>query len=165
MFKIIFFLMNALDGSRLLNLVNSKWGGALCAIVLGVLLSCALAPFEIWPTAILAYSFLMMLLSVAKSKKKVFFTTLLFYASYATVSLTWLNFVMEGFGELPSVLSNFVIVLFSFLYIALPYAILNTLAFYLSKGKTAVFLISFMPVAFILSDFFTGWFLTGFPCN
>lgn len=163
MFKIIFFLMNALDGSRLLNLVNSKWGGALCAIVLGVLLSCALAPFEIWPTAILAYSFLMMLLSVAKSKKKVFFTTLLFYASYATVSLTWLNFVMEGFGELPSVLSNFVIVLFSFLYIALPYAILNTLAFYLSKGKTAVFLISFMPVAFILSDFFTGWFLTGFP--
>ena len=104
-----------------------------------------------------------MLLSVAKSKKKVFFTTLLFYASYATVSLTWLNFVMEGFGELPSVLSNFVIVLFSFLYIALPYAILNTLAFYLSKGKTAVFLISFMPVAFILSDFFTGWFLTGFP--
>ena len=66
MFKIIFFLMNALDGSRLLNLVNSKWGGALCAIVLGVLLSCALAPFEIWPTAILAYSFLMMLLSVAK---------------------------------------------------------------------------------------------------
>lgn len=72
MFKIIFFLMNALDGSRLLNLVNSKWGGALCAIVLGVLLSCALAPFEIWPTAILAYSFLMMLLSVAKSKKKVF---------------------------------------------------------------------------------------------
>ena len=68
MFKIIFFLMNALDGSRLLNLVNSKWGGAICAIVLGVLLSCALAPFEIWPTAILAYAFMMMLLSVAKSK-------------------------------------------------------------------------------------------------
>lgn len=139
MFKIIFFLMNALDGSRLLNLVNSKWGGALCAIVLGVLLSCALAPFEIWPTAILAYSFLMMLLSVAKSKKKVFFTTLLFYASYATVSLTWLNFVMEGFGELPSVLSNFVIVLFSFLYIALPYAILNTLAFTSQKVKLQSF--------------------------
>lgn len=163
MFKIILFLMNALDGSRLLSIVNSKWGGALCALVLGVLLSCALAPFEIWPAAVLAYSFLMMLLSAAKSKKKVFFTTLIFYASYATVSLSWLNFVMEGFGELPAVLSNFVIIVFSIFYIALPYSVLNTIAFYLSKGRTAVFLICFMPVAFTAGDFFTGWFLSGFP--
>lgn len=163
MFKIILFLMNALDGSRLLNLVNSKWGGAVCTLVLGALLSCALAPFEIWPAAVLAYAFMMMLLTAAKSKKKIFFTTLIFYASYSTVSLTWLNFVMEGFGELSFWLSNLVIVLFSFFYIALPYSVLNTLAFYLARGRTAVFLICFMPVAFILGDFFTGWFLTGFP--
>lgn len=46
---------------------------------------------------------------------------------------------MEGFGELPAVLSNFVIVVFSFLYIALPYAVLNTVAFTYQKVKLRSF--------------------------
>ncbi|MGN1280597.1 MAG: apolipoprotein N-acyltransferase [Succinivibrio sp.] len=163
MFKLIVFLMNALDGSRLLGIVTSKWGALVSSVILGYLYSFSVAPFSIWPFAIIAYVFVMMQLSAAKSKKRVFFLTLFFFATYSTVTLSWLNFVMEGFGQLPAVLSNTVVVLFSIFYIALPYALLNTAAFALSKGRKAVFTVCFMPLAFIAADFVTGYLFSGFP--
>lgn len=163
MFRLIVFLMNALDGARLLRLVNSKAGSFISAALLGAFYSLSIAPVSIWPTAVIAFAFLMMLLSVSQSRKRVFFLTLTYFAVFATVSLNWLNFVMEGFGQLPPLLSNTVVVVFSICYIALPYAVLNTVAFAMSKGRKAVFIICFMPLSFILADFVTGFLFTGFP--
>ena len=155
--------MQLLDGSRLLSILTSKYGLALSSLLLGILNSCGLAPVQMWPLTVIAYVFFMMIMSICKSKKQVFWLTLIFFASYGTDSLSWLRFVMEGFGEIPVYISTTALVLLSIFYIALPYAILNTIAFKIANGKKAVYLCCFMPLAFILGDFFTGWFLTGLP--
>lgn len=163
MLKLVLSLMQLLDGSRLLSLLTSKYGLALSVLLLGLLNSCGLAPIQMWPLTVIAYVFFMMIMSICKTKKQVFWLTLLFFASYGTDGLSWLRYVMEGFGEIPVYISSTALVLLSICYIALPYAILNTVAFKISKGRKAVYLCCFMPLAFILGDFFTGWFLTGLP--
>ena len=155
--------MTALDGGRLLSIVTSKYGAALSCIVLGALNSCGLAPVQMWPATIIAFVFFMMQMAVCKSKFKVFWLTILFFASYAFISLSWLDFVLEGFGQAPAVISYFVILAFACTYIALPYAILNVIAYKIANNRIGIYLCCFMPLAFIISDFFTGWFLTGFP--
>ena len=65
-----------------------------------------------------------------------------------------LNFVMEDFGKLPFWLSHFVVLVFSIFYIALPYAVFNVIAFAFSKKRTESYLCFFVPIAFILGDFY-----------
>ena len=109
LFKIVLFLMKYLAGSNLLRLATSKLGIAIEAILLGALCSASIAPLQIWPCLVIGLVFFMMLLCVIKTKKGIFYTTILFFASYSTVSLNWLNFVMEDFGKLPFWLSHFVV--------------------------------------------------------
>lgn len=163
MLKFILFLMKILEGSNLLRLAKSKSGLTIGAILLGAVASFSIAPLEIWPCIIIAYVFFMMQLSCLKTKKGVFFLSLVFFASNSYLSLTWLNFVMEGFGELPAFLSNLVIVLFSIFYIALPYATLNVIAFKIAGKKTEAYLCFFLPLALIGGDFYVSYVLTGFP--
>ena len=161
--KLVMLLMQVFEGSKLLKLAKSKLGITVESVVLGALASCALAPFEIWPCMIIAMVFFMLLNSALKTKKAVFFTTLLFYASYAIFSLDWLNFVMEDFGQMPKALSQTVVIAFSIFYLALPYAIFNVIAYVAAGKKVAVHIFFFMPIAFIAADFYVTYMLTGFP--
>ncbi len=163
LFKIVLFLMKYLAGSNLLRLATSKLGIAIEAILLGALCSASIAPLQIWPCLVIGLVFFMMLLCVIKTKKGIFYTTILFFASYSTVSLNWLNFVMEDFGKLPFWLSHFVVLVFSIFYIALPYAVFNVIAFAFTKKRTESYLCFFVPIAFILGDFYVTYVLTGFP--
>lgn len=163
LFKIVLFLMKYLAGSNLLRLATSKAGIAIEAILLGALCSASIAPLQIWPCLVIGLVFFMMLLCVIKTKKGIFYTTILFFASYSTVSLNWLNFVMEDFGKLPFWLSHFVVLVFSIFYIALPYAVFNVIAFAFSKKRKESYLCFFVPIAFILGDFYVTYVLTGFP--
>ena len=161
--KIYFILSSILDGKRLLSLINRPWGMCISSAVLGAIMSLSIAPVEKWPFAVIALVFFMMQLFTCKYSSQVFILTILFFGTYSTLSLTWLNFVMEGFGEVPAVLSYVVIIGFSFGYVAAPYALSNMLIFRLAKKKKSVYLCCFVPIAFVIADYIVYFFLTGFP--
>ncbi|MBP5243257.1 MAG: hypothetical protein J6Z28_00890, partial [Succinivibrio sp.] len=119
--KLYFILSNLLDGKRLLTIINKPLGMCATSVVLGAIMSLSIAPVEKWPFAVIALVFFMMQLYTCKYTPQVALLTLLFFGTYASVSLTWLNFVMEGFGQVPAILSYIVIIGFSFGYVASPY--------------------------------------------
>lgn len=163
MATLILFLHQIFDGARLMSMVKSKAGLFLSSALLGALCTFGYAPFSIWPLTVCALVFFMMLLTTVKSAKAVFYLTLTFFTVNSFINITWLEHVMNDFGQIPDIISYPCIVMVAILYIALPYALTGALAYKLSKGRTATMLMCFMPVAYVLSDFFTGWFLTGFP--
>ena len=161
--QLIAKFLNLIDGSNLQKLAVSRWGLIIGAILEGILLSMSIAPFSMWPLGIIALVFFMLQESSIHRKTLVFLHTLIFFGTYASISLSWIEHVLSGFGELPAALSYTVIILGSFAYVSLPYTIFNTLAFAFSKNHRNVFILCFMPLAFILADFFVSFFLTGFP--
>ena len=138
--KIYFILSSLLDGKRLLTLINKPLGMCLSSMVLGAIMSLSIAPVEKWPFAVIALGFFMMQLYTCKFTPQVGLLSVLFFGTYATLSLTWLNYVMEGFGQVPLVLSYIIITGFSFGYIGFTYAFLNMLAFSIAKKKLPIIL-------------------------
>lgn len=160
--RVVFLLLNILHGSALINFCLSKKGRFLCALALGLVASCGYAPYELWILSLGAVTLLLVLLSALKSKGAVFFTVLTFFTAFYTCSLSWLNFVMEGFGQMPVIVSWLVTIMLS-MYLALHYAFFSLPAFAFSKGHKAAFIFFFMPAAFGAADFSSGILLTGFP--
>ena len=132
-------------------------------MVLGAIMSLSIAPVEKWPFAVIALGFFMMQLYTCKFTPQVGLLSVLFFGTYATLSLTWLNYVMEGFGQVPLVLSYIIITGFSFGYIGFTYAFLNMLAFSIAKKKKAVYICCFVPIGFIIADYIVYYYLSGFP--
>lgn len=161
--KIYFILSSLLDGKRLLTLINKPLGMCLSSMVLGAIMSLSIAPVEKWPFAVIALGFFMMQLYTCKFTPQVGLLSVLFFGTYATLSLTWLNYVMEGFGQVPLVLSYIIITGFSFGYIGFTYAFLNMLAFSIAKKKKAVYICCFVPIGFIIADYIVYYYLSGFP--
>jgi apolipoprotein N-acyltransferase len=161
--KLYFILSSILDGKRLLNLVNKPLGMCAASMVLGAIMSLSIAPVEKWPFAVIALGFFMMQLYNCKYSPQVGVLTVLFFGTYGTLSLTWLNYVMEGFGQVPAVLSYIVIMGFSFGYIAFPYAFFNILAFSIAKKKKSVYICCFVPIGLFFADYVIYYYLTGFP--
>ncbi|MBO8415178.1 MAG: apolipoprotein N-acyltransferase [Proteobacteria bacterium] len=141
---------------------NSKLGLVLFPLLLGVLASLGFAPLEKWPLTLAGLSLMFFLMGGYQSKKAIFAAVLSFFTTLNAVTLWWLNFVMEGFGGMPMLLSNLVVILFS-MYLALPYALLSCLANRFCQGKLPVLLLCFIPAAFVLSDFIISWLFGGFP--
>lgn len=160
---LILILHQVFDGTRLLGIIKSTKGMLLSSAALGGLCTIGYAPFSIWPCTVSSVVFMMMLLSAAKNAKTVFACLMVFFGVNAFFNISWLEHVMYNFGQIPDFISYPCIGAVSLLYIALPYAAAGALGFKLSKGKTAPFLMCFMPAGFIAADFFTSWFLTGFP--
>lgn len=145
-----------------MRLFNSRGGIVLFPLALGALASCGFAPLEKWPLTLAGLSLIFYLTSVYKSKKAVFCGLLCFFTALNAITLWWLNFVMEGFGGLPVLLSNAVVILFA-LYLGLPYALLGTLGAALCRGRMPVLLLCFIPAGFTAADFIISWLFSGFP--
>ncbi len=162
-FKLFFLLSSLLDGQRLLKILNKPIVMCISAALLGAVMSMGLAPIGKWPFTVIALVFFMVMLYKCEFKEQSFVLVFIFFGTYSTLSLTWLNFVMEGFGQVPMILSYIIIVAFSFCYIGIPYAV-TTLIFYIfSSKKRASFILCFVPVAFALGDYLISVLLTGFP--
>lgn len=160
--RIILTLQKAGDVALWQRLLASRAGLVLFPGACGALTSLGFAPVAVWPFTLAGLSLLFFLLQHARSKKAVFVSTLAFYGVYNTITLWWLNFVMEDFGQLPALLSILIVVLFA-LYLALPYALLNALAVKLSRGHKGILCMTLLPAAMILSDTVTYYLFTGFP--
>lgn len=141
---------------------SSRLGLVLFPLLLGVLGSMGFAPLEKWPLTLAALSLMFYLMGGYGTKKALFVAVLSFFTTLNAITLWWLNFVMEGFGGMPMLLSNLVVILFS-IYLALPYALLSCLAKRFCMDKLPVLLLCFIPAGFVLSDFIISWLFGGFP--
>lgn len=110
------------------NFVHSTLGVILASITLGVIGTLGFAPYTMWPVTIATLTFEFYFLVTLKTKKHVFLSLLCYFGALNAATLEWLNFVMNGFGDLPIVLSWFIEIIFS-LYLALFHAIFGTIAF------------------------------------
>lgn len=160
--KFIFLLLKILHGSTLIAFCLSKPGRIICAASLGLAGTLGYAPYDLWLVLLGSITLLFILLSGLKSAKAVFATVLTYFACLNLASLSWLNFVMEGFGGMPTFAAWAVTALFA-LYLALHYALFAALAKHFSKRRQAVFIFYFLPASFAAADFTVGQFLSGFP--
>lgn len=160
--KMLMGLFTLLDGSNLKALCLSRWGKILCALILGVTATLGYAPFELWPVTVGTLVMLMLLLMGLKTRRAVFVTVLCYFIAMNASSLSWLNFVMEGFGGMSAPVAWFVVLVFS-CYLGLHYAFFATLAFRFGGQSRAAFIFFYLPAAFAAADFTVGFLLTGFP--
>ena len=163
LYAVMAVLFGFIDLEKIKKLLLSKTGKFVGSALTGYIMSLSLAPVNMWVLAVAGLVLFLMLSMFFDTKKQVFFCTLTFFTAYAFSTINWIEYVMADFGKIPSALSYFVVLLFSTFYIALPYAITNTIAYKLGSSKKSIYVLCFMPVAFILSDIFIYYFLTGFP--
>lgn len=155
-------LAAALDGARLLALCNSRLGRPLCCLILGAAATLGLAPYRMWPVTLLSLGLFMMLLVKAPSRKSAFLASMCWFGAYSASSLWWLNFVMEGFGEIPAPFS-WLWVIACGAALSLHYAAFITIAFWLSRKNRAALLVFLMPAAVAAADATVGLGPLGFP--
>lgn len=160
--RILLYLSVLLDGQRLINFCLSKLGLTLCTITLGLTATLGFAPFNLWPVTLGTLVALLVLISSLKSLKAIFAATALYFTSLNLITLSWLSFVMEGFGEMPAVIVWPIIALFAFL-LSLSYAVASVCARKFSKNKRSIMLCAYLPAFFIIADFINGYALGGFP--
>ena len=156
------FLDNINNLAVLKAFFTSKKGIILSTAAAGFLASFGFAPYSSFVAILAAYFLLFLLCFNLDTKKQVFFAVLLFFTVQNAVTLSWLNFVMEDFGQLPIFASLTIEILFSF-YLALPYALCAVISFVIAKKVKTSAIACFMPVSFCLADFIVGYLFSGFP--
>ncbi len=141
---------------------NKKLVFSIIPIILGLSASFSFAPYSIWALVIVNLAILIYILHKLENAKRVFVASLCFFASMNTATLSWLNFVMQDFGELPFLLSWLIEILFS-LYLASPYALCFALSYKISKNNVVAFVMCLIPLSIVIADFIIGYLFTGFP--
>lgn len=116
------------------RVLHSKLGLFITSIALGLIATLGFAPYNMWVVSLVSLAFEFCFIASLKSKKQVFFSSLLYFTALNTITLEWLNFVMVDFGGLPYTVSLFIEILFS-CYLAIFHAALATLAYKYSMQK------------------------------
>lgn len=162
MAKLLGWLLRTLEADALVRFSLSYKGCICAAVLLGILSGCGYAPLRMWPVTLGALALAMLLSAKASGPGKNFLVIWLYFAALDANCLSWLNYVMEGFGEMHPALSWTVVLIFSG-YLAVPYALLALAAKGLSRGRETAYLCFFLPCALTAADFIIGWLLSGFP--
>ncbi|HKD53443.1 MAG TPA: hypothetical protein VKB72_04420, partial [Steroidobacteraceae bacterium] len=130
------------------------------ALVAGAALAAAFAPLNLWPLAVLAPAVLMWLWQDASPREA---ARLGFWFSFATFAAGtyWLYVSIHGFGGAPIWLALFLMLglvgIMGLYQAALGYAV----ARFLPASGAVRWLIA-MPAAWLLIEWWRGWFLSGF---
>ena len=136
------------------------WLISLVALCSGVLVPLALAPFNIWPLAIIAIAFLGLLIN-GQNFKNVMWRTWMFGIGMYAVGVSWVYVSISGFGGAPIPLALLLVLIF-----VLFLAAVFTLPFYiygrwLSPHRLNLVLV--LPIIWLLNEWLRTWLLTGFP--
>src|SRR5215469_16364547 len=139
---------------------TSALARALFALVAGGLLAAAFAPLNLWPLAVLAPALLMWLWQGATPREA---ARLGFWFSFATFAAGtyWLYTSIHGFGGAPVWLA-FVLMLGLVSVMGLYHAGLGYAAARWLPATGAVRWLIALPAAWLLMEWWRGWFLSGF---
>jgi len=133
------------------------------AILLGIILTFAFAPYEIFPLAILAPAGLLALwLKVAPSRGHAFRLGFLFGLGFFGSGVYWVFTSIHVFGGVPTALALIITIgMISFLAL-IPASVGYFLNRYFPAQTTAKLVFAF-PAIWIMSEWVRSWIFTGFP--
>lgn len=108
--------------------LHSKIGLTLASLALGIIGTLGFAPYGFWVVTLITLSFEFLLAATLNTKKQVFWSLWVYFTALNAATLSWLNFVMHGFGQMPLPLSWLLEILLS-AYLAIFHGLLGCVAF------------------------------------
>ncbi len=141
---------------------QAGWRGDLLALLAGLLMPLAYAPFNLYPLAVLLPALLFVAwLNVSSSRA--FVRGLLFGAAMFGAGTTWMYISIHYFGHVNAPLSLFILALLV-MFMALFYALLGYLFVRFFHPLSLIQkLVIVLPAAWVFVEWVRGWFMTGFP--
>lgn len=132
------------------------------AAVAGLALATAFAPLDLWPFALLGPAVLLWLWLDAATPREAAWLGFAFSAGTFSLGTWWLYISIHGFGQAPVWLALLLLValvaIMSAYQAALGYCIVRWLPQRVGVGTLLT-----MPAAWLLVEWWRGWFLSGFP--
>lgn len=132
----------------------------LLALLCGGAQPLALAPFNLWPLAIIGLAGFALLLFKCPTRRA-FLVALGFGVGLYGVGVSWIYVAISQFGHAAAwfaALLTALFVVFMAVIFAIPFAICNRL---ISHGRLGI-LLGF-PACYLIGEWLRSWFLTGFP--
>lgn len=108
--------------------LHSKLGLTIASLALGIISTLGFSPYGFWVITLITLSFEFLLAATLHTKKQVFWSLWLYFTALNAATLSWLNFVMHGFGQMPLPLSWLLEILLS-AYLAIFHGLLGCVAF------------------------------------
>lgn len=133
------------------------------ALLSGLAFPFAIAPFFLWPIAILSLLGLLLSLKDASPKEAAIRTWLFGFGKFS-VGVSWIYVSMNSFGGTPAILAILMVGLFAAFLATFPAGFIYVFQrFYNKTGTPALLSILAFSALWFLYEWFRSWFLTGFP--
>jgi apolipoprotein N-acyltransferase len=142
--------------------VAESWRARALAFAAGLALAGAFAPLSLWPVAVLAPAVLMGLWLRAPSPREAAVQGFAFSAGTYGAGTWWLYISIHGFGQAPVWLALVLLLALVTIMSAWQAGLGYCLARWLPRTVGPGTLIA-MPAAWLLVEWWRGWFLSGFP--
>ena len=142
------------------TLFGPGWQGHGVALLAGASLPLALAPFDLWPLAILATTLLALGLSDLNGRQCLARSYFFGLGMFLT-GVSWVYVSIHGFGQASVLLAGFLTLVFAAglaLVFCLPFGLLGR---YFQGSPLAIPLA--FPALWLLGEWLRSWLLTGFP--
>jgi apolipoprotein N-acyltransferase len=138
---------------------NSRAPTFLALLIAGALLPLALAPFSLWPIAIVSSAVLFWFLQ-NNSPKQTLINATVFGFGLFFAGVSWVYISMHDHGEVAAPLALLGTILFC-LFLAILFAVPFILSAFIPQ--TPIALSIGLPAIWVLSEWFRSWVFTGFP--
>ncbi len=140
----------------------ARWRPRLLAAAAGAVLSFAFAPYGLWWLALLCPAVLMALWSRADTPREAALHGFWFGLGLYAAGTWWLYISIRGFGGAPVVVALGVMASLVLIMAAYQALLGHVVRRWLSPASLAGRLL-WVPAAWVLLEWWRGWFLTGFP--
>ncbi|OGT56305.1 MAG: apolipoprotein N-acyltransferase [Gammaproteobacteria bacterium RIFCSPHIGHO2_12_FULL_43_28] len=131
------------------------------ALLLGVMLTLAFAPYEVFPFAVLAPAGLLFLW-LSSSPKRAGWLGFLFGLGFFSTSTYWIFISIHEFGDVPGFLAGFITFGFAAILALFPATVGFTLNRYFPT-LTSLKILGAFPSLWLCSEWVRTWIFTGFP--
>ena len=134
----------------------------LYSLIAGACMVPAFAPLNIFPLAFLSLAALFYLVSLSNRRVHSVMLGWFFGVGLFGVGASWVYQSMHSFAQAPAVLAGFLTLAFV-MVLALQIALFGWIISFFTKSLLILRLLLVYPAAWVLVEWFRGWFLTGFP--
>lgn len=146
--------------ARRINL-RSAWPGNVGALIAGLLLPLAFAPFHIYLLSVLAPAFWLILLSDASTQRG-FWRGWLFGLGFFGIGISWVYISLSEYGQANVVLSVIITALLIMVLALFPAVLGYVLVRFFPANNVSKYLLAF-PALWVLLEWVRTWFFSGFP--
>jgi apolipoprotein N-acyltransferase len=138
------------------------WRGDVTALVGGVALPFAFAPYNLIFLAFLSPAILIGLW-LATSPKRAFFRGYLYGIGYFGLGVSWVAVSMYRFGGMSMPLATMATLLFVLIWAFIPALLSFIVVRYFQHARLTIKLLLIMPALWVLFEWVRSWLFTGFP--